>query len=63
MAEIAYRNTIKETVELLKLSRTAIWARMKDGRLAFVKDGRRVYVTGDEIRRYLTASNTSTASS
>jgi len=50
---IGPRNSIKETMELLKLSRTAVWERMKDGRLPFVKDGTRVYVTGDALKRYL----------
>lgn len=56
MVEIAHRNTLKEVMAVLKLSRTSIWERIKDGRLRAVRDGARVYVTGDELRRYLSVS-------
>ena len=50
------RNTIPEVGAIVKLSRATIYDRIKRGLLHVVKDGGRVFVTGEELERYLSAA-------
>lgn len=43
----------KEAADLLGLSRTEFYRRLREGKLRSQKDGRRSYVTADEIDRYV----------
>ena len=50
-----HRYTIEEACQLTRLSRATLYERIAAGRLAVVKDGRRTFVTGAELERYLSA--------
>lgn len=50
------RNSIREVVAVLKISRPTVYDRIKRGLLHVVKDGGRVFVTGEELERYLAAA-------
>lgn len=47
------RYRIDEAFKLLGLARSEGYRRVKEGRLRSQKDGRRSYVTADEIDRYV----------
>lgn len=51
----AARYTTREAMAILKLKSTAFWARTRDGRLKIQRDGTRVFVSGEELKRYLAA--------
>lgn len=51
------RNTIPEVIAALKISRPTVYDRIKRGLLHIVKDGRRSFVTGEELERYLSAAS------
>ena len=47
------RYSIAEAVSLLGLSRSTLYARVADGRIAIHKDGRRTFILAIELDRYL----------
>lgn len=49
------RNAISEALAILKVSRATLYKRIAAGLLKITKDGRRSFVTGAEIARYLAA--------
>lgn len=57
MAENGFppRNTVAETLAILKISRPTFYERVKHGQLKITKDGGRTFVSGSEIARYLAA--------
>lgn len=58
----ALRFTVEETLQLLKLSRSAIYQRIAAGALRTTKDGARTFITRGEIERYLTACEAQSSS-
>ena len=49
---IRLRYPIPEAADLLGISTTTMWRRVKAGQIRIVRDGGRVLVTYDELRRY-----------
>lgn len=49
------RYSIRETARLLNLSRSTIYSRLQEGSLLSQKDGRRRFISAEEIERYLRA--------
>lgn len=47
------RYSMREVQRLLGLSRSTLYARIADGKLAIQKDGRRTFVLASELDRYL----------
>jgi excisionase family DNA binding protein len=47
------RYSLREVQRLLGLSRSTLYARITDGKLAIQKDGRRTFVLASELDRYL----------
>lgn len=50
------RSTIPEFCALAKISRPTAYDRIKRGLLKVVKDGRRTFVSGEELARYLSGA-------
>ena len=50
------RFDIPEAAHILRLSRATLYERIRTGQIATQKDGRRSYVTGEELQRYVTQS-------
>jgi hypothetical protein len=50
------RYPLTDVAKILHLSRATLYERIKVGRLVIQKDGRRSFVTTDEIRRYIASS-------
>lgn len=53
------RFSVPEVLEVLKISRPTLYARVKAGLLRVTKDGGRTFVTGAELARYLAACEAS----
>ncbi len=51
--KILHRNTIREACQLTRLSRATLYERIAAGLLNVIKDGRRTFISGEEIERYL----------
>jgi excisionase family DNA binding protein len=49
------RFDIVEAARILRISRATLYERIKTGEIKTQKDGRRNFVTADELRRYVTA--------
>lgn len=47
------RHEIPEAAEALRLSRSELYKRIKSGAIAAQKDGKRTFITADELRRYV----------
>jgi len=47
------RFNIVEAARILRLSRAALYDRVRDGLIKVQKDGRRTYITADELHRYV----------
>jgi hypothetical protein len=50
------RYPLIDVAKILHLSRATLYERINSGRLVIHKDGRRTFVTSDEIRRYIASS-------
>lgn len=50
------RFQITEAAKILRISRATLYERIRAGRLSTQKDGRRTFVTSEEIRRYIGSS-------
>jgi len=50
------RFDIPEAARILRLSRATLYERIRTGQIATQKDGRRTYVTGEELQRYVAQS-------
>jgi excisionase family DNA binding protein len=48
------RYSVPEAAEMLGLSVATMWRRVKAGQIKTVRDGGRVLITYDELRRYAT---------
>jgi hypothetical protein len=46
------RYRVEEAAAMIGISRAMLFQRMAQGRLTSIKDGKRTFVTDDEIRRY-----------
>jgi excisionase family DNA binding protein len=53
------RYSVAEASELLGISRALAWQRIKAGKLAVVRDGKRSFVTNEEVARYARESHES----
>jgi excisionase family DNA binding protein len=53
------RYSLREVEKLLGLSRSTLYARIAEGKLAIQKDGRRTFVSAVELNRYMLALETS----
>jgi len=47
------RFEISEVAKILRLSRATLYQRIRDGRIRIHKDGRRTFVTVEELQRYV----------
>lgn len=50
------RFDIPEVARILRLSRGTLYERIRAGQLMTQKDGRRTYVTAEELQRYVSQS-------
>jgi hypothetical protein len=50
------RYAVPESLVLLGISRGLLFQRIEQGALSVVRDGRRIFLTDDEIRRYCASS-------
>ena len=50
------RFDIPEAARILRLSRATLYERIRAGQIATQKDGRRSYVTAEELQRYVAQS-------
>ena len=50
------RFDIPEAARILRLSRATIYERIRTGQITTQKDGRRSYVTAEELQRYVAQS-------
>ncbi len=48
------RFDMTETARILRISRATLYERIKSGEIKTQKDGRRSYVTENELQRYVT---------
>jgi hypothetical protein len=55
------RYRLHEAFDLLGLARSVGYVRMREGKLRAVYDGRRAYITADEIDRYVAGRPHATA--
>ena len=46
------RFDISEVVHILRISRATLYQRIRVGAITAQKDGRRTFITADELRRY-----------
>ena len=51
------RNTIPESLAILKIGRSSLYDRIARGLLRVTKDGARSFISGDELARYLASAN------
>ena len=51
------RFAIIEAARILRMSRASLYERIRDGELKAQKDGRRRYITSEELHRYIAAKN------
>jgi DNA-binding NtrC family response regulator len=51
------RFDIVETARILRMSRAALYERIREGQIKPQKDGRRSYITAVELQRYIAAKN------
>ena len=49
------RFEISEAANILRISRATLYERIRDGLIAIQKDGRRTFITADELRRYVSS--------
>ena len=49
------RFEISEAANILRISRATLYERIRDGMIATQKDGRRTFITADELRRYVSS--------
>ncbi len=56
---IRERNTVKEAQAILRISHASFYDRVKRGQLRLTKDGKRSFVTRQELQRYLSAGESS----
>lgn len=47
------RFEIPEAARILRMSRAALYSRIRDSELKVQKDGRRSYITAEELKRYV----------
>ena len=47
------RFDIAEAARILRISRATLYERIRDGRIATQKDGRRTFITASELQRYV----------
>ncbi len=47
------RFEINEAAHILRISRATLYERIRDGQIAVQKDGRRTFITADELQRYV----------
>ena len=47
------RFAISEVAQILRLSRATLYERIRDGKIKTQKDGRRSFVTANELQRYV----------
>ena len=47
------RFDIAEVASILRISRATLYQRIRDGLISTHKDGRRTFVSADELRRYV----------
>ena len=50
------RFDIPEATRILRLSRATLYERIRAGQIKTQKDGRRSYITAEELQRYVTQS-------
>jgi excisionase family DNA binding protein len=50
------RFDIPEVARILRLSRATLYERIRAGQILTQKDGRRTYVTAEELQRYVSQS-------
>ena len=50
---LPHRNTIEEALVILKVSRPTLYKRVHAGLLKLVKDGKRSFISGTELARYM----------
>ena len=50
------RFDILEAARIIRLSRATLYERIRTGQITTQKDGRRTYVTGEELQRYVAQS-------
>lgn len=48
------RFDIAEAARILRISRATLYERIRDGRIVTQKDGRRTFITAEELHRYVT---------
>lgn len=51
------RFEIPEAARILRISRATLYERIRDGRIATQKDGRRTFITANELHRYVAPSH------
>ena len=47
------RFEITEAAHILRISRATLYERIRDGHITAQKDGRRTFITADELHRYV----------
>lgn len=52
------RYDIREVTQILRISRATLYDRIREGRLSIQKDGRRTFITSNELMRYIDSSQT-----
>jgi excisionase family DNA binding protein len=56
------RFEITEAARILRISRATLYERIRGGLITTQKDGRRTFITADELHRYVTPSGETTRS-
>lgn len=54
--QLPHRNTIEESLVILKVSKPTLYRRIAQGLLRVSKDGARTFISGSELVRYMTAA-------
>lgn len=49
------RFDVIESARILRLSRAALYQRIRDGEIKLQKDGRRSFITAEELQRYVSS--------
>lgn len=57
IVDLNQRYTIEESLACLRISRGRLYAKVKDGEITLIKDGRRSYLAGRELARLSAPTN------
>lgn len=49
------RFNVSESARILRISKAALYQRIREGELALQKDGRRSFITAEELQRYVSS--------